>query len=260
MPKDSASLVGTAARTRPEVRLHEVAATLLAMAGCRVGHLNVAWVAGGAVSIAFAHHLVSVGDWRLTVPYFLFTLLFYYGGNAAILSSSVPARLIARVGEQRAFRAYETVLGIMFLNQGLGVGCMAALPGWELAAPRDLVVAVAVGLFGAGLAVKLWATLEVGVDTFYYFDMFVGRAVGTTSIQGPYRLFTNPMYGVGQLQAYGYALFAGSLAGLFAAAAGHLLIFAFYLLLERPFVRRVYPTAEADERSLVGPASERNPS
>jgi protein-S-isoprenylcysteine O-methyltransferase Ste14 len=211
------------------------------MVGFRPEHLNVAWVAIGGASIAFAHALVGLGEWRLTVPYFLFTLVFYYGGNAAILSSSVRPRLIARFGEERAFHAYETVLGVMFLNQGLGIGCMASLPGWELAAPREAVVAAAVVLFTVGLVVKLWATLVVGTDTFYYFDMFVDRAVGTFSSKGPYRFLRNPMYGMGQLQGYGYALFAGSFAGLFAAAVGHALIFAFFFLLERPFMGRVYP-------------------
>ena len=32
-----------------------------------------------------------------------------------------------RCPDRRAFRAYETLAGLMFLNQGLGVGCMAAL-------------------------------------------------------------------------------------------------------------------------------------
>jgi protein-S-isoprenylcysteine O-methyltransferase Ste14 len=220
-----------------------VASTFFAMTGWRLEHLNVVWVAAGAGSIALAHHLVTLGDWRLTVPYFLFTLLFYYGGNGAILSSRAPALLIARLGEQRAFRAYETVLGVMFLNQGLGVGCMAALPGWQISAPRGALVAGALVLFCVGLVVKLWATLVVGTDTFYYFDMFVRRAVGKASHEGPYRFLENPMYGVGQLQGYGYALFVGSLAGVLAAAAGHVLIYAFYLLFERDFVRRTYPAA-----------------
>ena len=51
------------------------------------------------------------------------------------------------------------------------------------------------------------------------------------------------MYSVGQLQGYGYALLHGSLPGCAAAAAGHLLIYAFYVAAERPFVRNVYLTS-----------------
>jgi protein-S-isoprenylcysteine O-methyltransferase Ste14 len=212
------------------------------MAGWRLEHLNSVWVAGSVASVFLAHELVARADARLTVPYFLFTLAFYYGGNAAILRSSLPARAIARLGEERAFRAYETLAGLMFLNQGLGVGCMAALHlhGIEGAVPAPLVLGAGVAFFAAGLSIKLWATLTVGVDVYYFRDMFLGRPLAPMSDRGPYRYLRNPMYGVGQLQGYGYALLYGSLPGIVAAGIGHLLIYAFYLVAERPFVRRIY--------------------
>jgi hypothetical protein len=106
---------------------------VFAMAGWRLEHLNAVWVAGSVVSVFFAHVLITSANWRLTLAYFLLTLVFYYGGNAVILRSEIPNRAIARLGEERAFRAYETVAGLMFLNQGLGGGCKAALhvPRWE---------------------------------------------------------------------------------------------------------------------------------
>ncbi len=217
-----------------------IVSTFLAMTGWRPGHLNLVWALGGASSIALAHVLISLGDWRLTLPYFLFTVLFYYGGNTAILSSRIPARLVARLGEDRAFRAYETVLGIMFLNQGLGVGCMSTLPEGLIPLPRAPLLVAGALMFGLGLVVKLWATLVVGVDIFYYRDMFVGRALGPICHGGPYRFLRNPMYGLGQVQAYGYALLYCSSTGLLAAATGHFLIYVFYLLVERSFVRRIH--------------------
>ncbi len=216
--------------------------TLFAMAGWRLEHLNAVWVAGSVASVSLAHVLIRRAEWRLTLPYLLFTLVFYYGGNAAILRSDLPARAIARLGEKRAFRAYETLAGLMFLNQGLGVGCMAALhiPRWEQALPAPLVLAAGLTLFVAGLVVKLWATLTVGVDAYYFRDMFLSRPLAPACGGGPYRFLRNPMYSVGQLQGYGYALLYGSFPGVAAAAAGHLLIYAFYLAAERPFVRSTY--------------------
>ena len=219
-----------------------VVSTVFAMAGWRLEHLNATWVAGSVASVSLAHVLIARADWRLTLPYFLFTLLFYYGGNAVILRSELPVLAIARFGEDRAFRAYETLAGLMFLNQGLGVGCMAALhvPGLEQAVPAQLVLAAGVALFVVGLLVKLWATLTVGVDVYYFRDMFLGRPLASACDGGPYRFMRNPMYSVGQLQGYGYALLYGSLPGLVAAATGHLLIYAFYVVAERPFVRSTY--------------------
>ncbi|HUK12168.1 MAG TPA: methyltransferase [Thermoanaerobaculaceae bacterium] len=234
-----------AATAAPLRRLVEIGSTFLAVIGFRVERLNAVWVAGGVASIGLAHFLIGRGDWRLTVPYFFATLVAYYGGNTAILASRGPTRLVARLGEAAAFRRYETILGLMFLNQGLGVGCMTALPLGRVPIAPWIAVSVGIGLFVAGAVVKLWATLVVGVDVYYYRDMFLGRRIGPRAVSGPYRLLRNPMYGVGQLQGYGWALVAGSLPGLLAAAAGHLLIFAFYLAVERPFVRRVYPPSPA---------------
>lgn len=228
--------------------------TVFAMAGWRLEHLNAVWVAGSVASVYLAHVLIARAEWRLTLSYFLFTLVFYYGGNALILRSELPVLAIARFGEERAFRAYETLAGLMFLNQGLGVGCMAALhvPGLELLLPAPLVFAAGVALFVAGLVVKGWATITVGVDAYYFRDMFLGRPLAPACDGGPYRLLRNPMYSVGQLQGYGYALLYGSLPGLVAAAAGHLLIYAFYLVAERPFVRSTYMTARSAQAITSG--------
>jgi len=128
---------------------------------------------------------------------------------------------------------------------------MAALhwPNLEETVPAPLVLGLGVALFVAGLWVKLWATLTVGVDVYYFRDMFMGRSLTPASDRGPYRFLRNPMYSVGQLQGYGYALLYGSLPGVVAAGAGHLLIYAFYLFAERPFVRRIYrsPSAQSEE-------------
>ena len=223
-------------------KLARLVSTVFAMAGWRLEHLNAVWVGGGLASVFLAHSLIARAEWRLTLPYFLFTLVFYYGGNAAILRAEVPARMVARLGEERAFRVYETVTGLMFLNQGLGVGCMAALhiPRLEQAVPAPLFLAAGGALLVSGLAVKAWATLTVGVDAYFFRDMFLGRPLAPVCNDGPYRFLRNPMYSVGQLQGYGYALLYGSLPGLLAAGAGHLLIYAFYLVAERPFVRSTY--------------------
>ena len=219
-----------------------IVSTVFAMAGWRLEHLNAVWVVGSVASVSLAHVLITRADWRLTLPYLLFTLVFYYGGNAVILRSTLPNLAIARLGEERAFRAYETLAGLMFLNQGLGVGCMAALhvPRLEQAVPAPAVLAAGVALFVVGLVVKLWATITVGVDVYYFRDMFLGRPLAAACEAGPYRYLRNPMYSLGQLQGYGYALLYGSLPGFVAAAAGHFLIYAFYVAAERPFVRSTY--------------------
>jgi hypothetical protein len=48
------------------------------------------------------------------------------------------------------------------------------------------------------------------------------------------------MYGIGQLQAYATAIWYGSSYGLLAAFVNQVLIFLFYYLVEKKFIKRVY--------------------
>lgn len=104
-PADAARGAHGAPRARAAFRgALRAVSTIFAMAGWRLEHLNAAWVTGSVASVSLAHLLIQRADWRLTGPYFLFTLAFYYGANAAILRSDIPARAIARLGAALTFR------------------------------------------------------------------------------------------------------------------------------------------------------------
>lgn len=62
----------------------------------------------------------------------------------------------------------------------------------------------------------------------------------TLAVHGPYRWLKNPMYGVGNLSAYGMALIERSWVGLVASAVAQICIYTFYFCHERQFVRRYY--------------------
>ena len=91
-----------------------------------------------------------------------------------------------------------------------------------------------------GFIIKIWAAKVVSVDIYYWKDMFLGRKICDFAVTGPYKYFSNPMYGIGQLPAYAAALWYGSASGLIAAILNQLLIFSFYFLAEKKFIKRVY--------------------
>lgn len=246
-------------RLRPDHRspyrwLLQVGYVVTAMSGWRLDHLNLAWVVGGALSLATGQVLRGLHDPRWTLSFFACSLLFYYGGNTVFLMSRLPARMVARWGEDRAYRLYETILALMFINQGLGVACVGSLTlgtRWLLPGSPLLLSLVGAALCAVGIVVKVWATVVVGVDVYYYRDMFLDRPVAAFVASGPYRVLRNPMYGVGQLHAYGIAiLLSRSWNGLMAAAVCHALIYVFYFTAELPFIQRTYLTP-ASERPLA---------
>lgn len=222
---------------------------------------------------------VSMLAWAVSTAWFLFTFKYsanpasfrttaviyvaviwvvYYVGNSLVLGTGIKRWLIQRYGEERALARYNGLLAVVFANQGYAHGALfAAFAGTiTLSYASGWVIAgTAVVIFGT--VIKIWATFVTSVDTYYYNDMFLDRPVQACSeyvVRGPYKWFNNPMYGVGNLPAYGAAMVAFSWQVLVMAAAFQASIFGFHYLLERPFVARVYiaPTLAAAARSQAG--------
>ena len=140
----------------------------------------------------------------------------------------------------RAAAGYELTCGALFIASGACFPLAARAGQGTLPLPHGAAVAIAVALTVVGFGVKLWAAWLVGLDTYYYADLWSGRACGPFVRTGPYRFLANPMYGVGNLPAYAPALLSGSVPGLVFAACCHAAIWAFHFTVERPFVRRTY--------------------
>ena len=236
--------------------LSRIFVTALGMTGLRLDQAKlsgtyVAWVLVFAATV-FAYGQVFVWGglehsrirpWA--IGYAAVVWLVYYGGLSLVLGTRVRRWAIARWGEDNARRGFNAMLGIVFLHQALAQGavidCWADSPGWLMRS-----AAIALILFGFGI--KFWATYASSLDIYYYNDMFTGRAVtinGEAFAKGPFRWFKNPMYGVGNLQAYGSALLVASWPGLIVGGIYHASLYVFYYAFERPFVIRSYATAES---------------
>jgi hypothetical protein len=246
------------ARGNPVWRLANI---LSGVSGIRLDHasfrLPFMLGVGAAAASLFAYGFLFVWNpdpasrmsREIALGYVAGSWLFYYAGISLVLGCGLNRKIIARLGEERALRVYNAVLGIAFLNQACALGAVAACWRGTMGIPAGAALAVdaaAIVLIAAALTCKFWATFETSLDTYYYNDMFAGRALdpnGKKVTTGPYRWFANPMYGVGNLQAYGIAVLAGSWQALAVAALYQVSIYAFYYVFERPFVARTYCAA-----------------
>jgi len=214
----------------------------LAMSGLRLdaGRYLFAWIPllGASVWLVYqaeqSERLVefAIGSW-----------VFYYLGIGLILGTRIKRLMIDKLGRKNATKWYDTICGLMFFNIGCGVGAAALHAGGAI----ELSAALKWGLFWllalAGFGVKFWSTWIVGVDTYYFRDLFLEQSHGEFSVKGPYKWLANPMYGVGNLHLYCSALFTESLFGLWYAIGCHISIYIFYFIVEKPFIRRTYHPA-----------------
>ena len=167
----------------------------------------------------------------------------YYAGHIIFYKARLHHSMHHRLGKKRAWTVYEAVLGVVYFNQGWCVVIFLQhyTSSLDLSIPHLLIFLVGAITFLISTVTKVWATLLVGMDVYYYRDMFLDEAGdGGLVTTGPYSLFSNPMYGVGNLSVYGAAIEAGSLEGLLVALLFQGSIYLFYGMVERPFIRRVY--------------------
>jgi protein-S-isoprenylcysteine O-methyltransferase Ste14 len=117
-----------------------------------------------------------------------------------------------------------------------------------------LRIGIGLVLIVIGLGTKLWAARTLGDDAYYWHNFFVRRDHVPPDPPGPYRYLSNPMYTVGYLHAYGFALLLGSLPGLGLALFDQAAILIFHRLVEQPHYRRLLTAMESSptSRSATG--------
>ena len=197
------------------------------------------------VSLGWAWYgLPDLTDLWFCVAYVMLSMLLYLGLISSVLPQhGLRLNWIGAKGEEKAFRALEGLFAFAFFHNGLALTHISqqtasTLPAFQ--SMDSIITILAIVLIFTGTAVKIWSALVVGLPVYYWKYMFLGRAVGGFVVRGPYRYLANPMYGVGQLQVYGIALYYHSFYGLLFAALNQLLVFGFYYVVERPFMKRTF--------------------
>jgi protein-S-isoprenylcysteine O-methyltransferase Ste14 len=197
-------------------------------------------------SLAFAIYLnnYQTNNSNLAIAYFLLSETCYISFITLVLSKNGFRHLFIRKwgNENDGYLAFEATLGFLFFHNGVSIGYIASSnPGGLFNfINKDLLLIIVAIMVISGFTIKILAAKAVTVDIYYWKDMFLGKKISDFVITGPYKYFKNPMYGIGQLQAYAIAIWYGSTYGLFAALINQLLIFSFYYLVEKEFIKSVY--------------------
>lgn len=171
--------------------------------------------------------------------------LAYLGVVSAILLRQGSRRPGASADARRAdadFRRFRAKASALMSNDALSFVALSLVTAGSFSPPVPLAVVwtLAVVLIVVGIGVKAWATWTLGAGAYYWRDFFMPSRSGPPAAAGPYRLLSNPMYGVGYAHAYGAALGLLSWPGLVAALLDQAGILLFNALVERPHVRAMY--------------------
>jgi protein-S-isoprenylcysteine O-methyltransferase Ste14 len=215
------------------------------MAGFVPGHASIPRLISFLASLVFSVWLTIQHPHNS-----VFALLYFfiaeslYIGFLSIVLSRPGLRLWFRKkwGEEKGYLIYEAILGILFFHNAFSIGYVASSTKgyFNFHSAGNVILTISATFFFTGFIVKLMAAKAVSTEVYYWKDMFLGRRICSFVESGPYKYLSNPMYGVGQIQAYSAALWYGSLYGLFAAFINQFLIFTFYFLFEKKFISRIY--------------------
>jgi len=182
----------------------------------------------------------------LALMYVVVEWCVYYLGHILFFRFKLHHRLRKSLGDERAWATYESVLGVVFFNLGWSLAMFLRVHAEtvDLSIPTAVATTLGGALFFVSVGIKTWATHLVGMDVYYYRDLFHDRAGdGALVTSGPYSVFSNPMYGIGNVSMHGAALEAASIQGWAVAIVFHVSIYVFYMSVERPFVGRVYASS-----------------
>jgi protein-S-isoprenylcysteine O-methyltransferase Ste14 len=227
-------------------RIYHFLSILAAMAGYVPKNATVIRTIALLVSIVFAFYIgrYQTDNSYLALLYFIISEIFYLGFITITLTEKGLRNWFTRRwgSENEGYLAYEAVLGFLFFHNGVSIGYIASSTRGNLHdfIPDDFLIVIVAIMFITGFTIKLLAANVVSVEIYYWKDMFMGRKICDFVVTGPYKYLSNPMYGIGQLQAYAMAIWYGSMYGLIAAVLNQFLIFMFYYLVEKRFIKRVY--------------------
>ncbi|MFA5816038.1 MAG: methyltransferase [Bacteroidales bacterium] len=226
--------------------IYDYCILLISMAGFVPKHATVPRIIAIASSIAFSMGLAYYYPDNATfgVTYFIISEILYLGFIFSVLSENGYRHWFIKrwKNEEEGYLTFEAILGFVFFHNAASLGFVASSSPGSLFdfINKELLFITVILIALTGFIIKIWSAKVVSIDIYYWKDMFLEKKITEFVETGPYKFLNNPMYGIGQLQAYAFAIWYGSATGLIAAAINQILIFTFYYTVEKKFIRRIY--------------------
>ncbi|UAY51235.1 phosphatidylethanolamine N-methyltransferase family protein [Ferruginibacter albus] len=235
--------------------IRKIFITTLASAGIRIDKLTNSRIDSLLlIFIGYGSHIWISQYISFNVAIFYFVILFairYIFLFTGFGKKGFVNRLVTKFGEEKAWNKYELFTSIMFFQRGLSFGLLTQATKWSIIPVVHFIFPsfnidviylkytcelIGLILIIIGTWVNITATFVIGIDTYYYKDLFLKRPLVDFKIEGPYKYFSNPMYGIGQLNAYGAALILGSVEGILGALLNQVMMYIFYFVIEKPHI------------------------
>jgi protein-S-isoprenylcysteine O-methyltransferase Ste14 len=219
---------------------------LISMAGYVPKHATVTRTIAMSASLGFSFYLAKFQPHNTTFAfiYFFISEVLYIGFIMAVLSKDGYRHWFKKKwgNEDDGYLVYEAILGFLFFHNALSLGYVASATAGSFSVidNKEILFIIVALPFITGFLIKIFAAKVVSIDIYYWKDMFLGKRICDFVVSGPYKYFSNPMYGIGQLPAYAAAIWYGSGYGLLAALLNQCLIFTFYYMFEKKFIKRIY--------------------
>ncbi len=193
-------------------------------------------------------YVTSLNSFFYATIYYIFSKIFHCFVLFSMLGPhGFNKKLIKKFGEKKGYTIYETIMSMAFFHNGSSSAVMCHFSFETTLLSFFLLynhffIALGIIFFIVGLGVKTWATISVGIDTYYYKDLFLQRKISSFKTHGPYAYIKSPMYGIGHLHGYGVALISLSSVGLLVMIINQIMIFSFFYIVEKPFIKKIYLT------------------
>ena len=171
----------------------------------------------------------------------LFRLLYVVGVGAALRLEETRRVFTVTRGGEEGFERFRSLASPVMALDAVTFVVMAWLTRDTLGVAMPVAVRIVTGavLIVVAIGVKVWARETLGEKAYYWHNFFVPGAWTAPASPGPYRWFRNPMYTIGYLHAYGFALAVASWPALLFALFDQGGILLFHYAVEEPHLRRL---------------------